>query len=131
MTDSELDKLNFLEKKNPRNQGWGTMKLVLLSEVEELSRKKFKDQNELESEKEKRQVAQLDRKVDKGRKKRESEIQAEKLERKVSKIARKMESKYEPHEHAFDESKKQYRESDCTFLNTCLKCGFIKEYQEF
>jgi DNA repair protein len=132
LTDAELDKLAYLEKKNPnpKSKGWGTMKLVLKSKVEEISRKKFRDDEQLEQEKIRREVAQLNRKVNNNKKKRESETRNLALEEKSSKLAKSLDQKFSNHVHTFDESKKSYRASDCTFQNTCTSCGFIKSYQE-
>jgi DNA repair protein len=130
VTDGDLDTLKYIERKNPRNDSWGMMKLYFTRQVEQLSSKKFKSKEVLNAEREKRQIDALNKQVQQSQKKRKQQRKEEEVEWKAAKMAKTL-MEQSQHEHEYDEQAKQYREEDNMWTNKCTKCDFVQEWEEF
>jgi DNA-repair protein complementing XP-A cells len=125
LTDYDLDKrepiLKCIEKKNPHNQRWGTMRLYLRCQIQRLS-------NEIHEGKTEEKVLQREeKKAENKRKKYEKQVEQLRLDVRSSLQTKRIKTL---HEHVYDEKNIKYDKKTDMYTKTCLDCGYQYEYEE-
>ena len=125
LTDYDLDKrepiLKCIEKKNPHNQRWGTMRLYLRCQIQRLS-------EQIHEGKTNEKVVERDeRKAENKRKKYEKKVEQLRLDVRTSLLTKRAKT---VHEHVYDEANIQFNQATDTYTKTCLECGYQYEYEE-
>ena len=125
LTDYDLDKrepkLKCIEKRNPHNQRWGTMRLYLRCQIQRLSER-------IHQGKTTEKVAERDeRKAERKRKQYEKQVEQLRLDVRSSLQTKRIRS---VHEHQYDETNVRYNKETDTYTKTCVECGHQYEYEE-
>ena len=125
LTDYDLDKrepvLKCIEKKNPHNQRWGTMRLYLRCQIQRLS-----DQIH-EGKTEEKVIEREEKKSEKKRKQYEKQVEQLRLDVRTSLQTKRIRT---VHEHKYDDNDVKYDAKTDTYTKTCLECGYQYEYEE-
>ncbi|UJR08305.1 hypothetical protein I4U23_012576 [Adineta vaga] len=125
LTDYDLDKreplLKCVEKKNPHNHRWGTMRLYLRCQIQRLS-----DQIH-EGKTEEKVLEREEKKSEKKRKKYEKQVEQLRLDVRSSLQTKRIKTL---HEHIYDEKTTKYDEKKDLYIKTCIECGYQYEYEE-
>ena len=125
LTDYDLDKreplLKCIEKKNPHNQRWGTMRLYLRCQVQRLSDVIHEGKTE------EKVLEREEKKSEKKRKQYEKQVEQLRLDVRTSLQTKRIKT---VHEHIYDDKNIKYDEQTDTYTKTCLECGYHYEYEE-
>lgn len=120
--DSREPPLKFIERKNPHNVRWGTMKLYLHLQVEERALLVWGSEEELMKQldlrNEKRDKSKL-KKYNKNIKQMRMEMRSSLYDERKSKG---------PHTHEYGEE--TYNEDDDNYTHSCTVCGFVETYEK-
>ncbi|CAF1082930.1 unnamed protein product [Adineta steineri] len=125
LTDYDLDKreplLKCIEKKNPHNQRWGTMRLYLRCQIQRLS------DTIHEGKTEEKVLEREEKKSENKRKKYEKQIEQLRLDVRSSLQKKRIKT---VHEHIYDEKNIKYDVDKDLYTKTCTECGYQYEYEE-
>eukprot|EP01006_Ploeotia_vitrea_P029946 TRINITY_DN62398_c0_g1_i2.p3 TRINITY_DN62398_c0_g1~~TRINITY_DN62398_c0_g1_i2.p3 ORF type:complete len:125 (+),score=61.19 TRINITY_DN62398_c0_g1_i2:174-548(+) len=124
-----MAKLKCMTKSNTKHSGFGTMKLYRLSEVRSISFGKFGDEAGLEKEKQRRELARLERNILAERKRARKAAEARDRERGILKT---YVPKEKDHVHTFGPAESASSSSPSSLsIERCTECGFEREFEEF
>lgn len=120
--DSREPTLKFIERKNPHNVRWGTMKLYLHLQIEKRALEVWGSEEQLMEQLEQREVKREKTKL----KKYKKNMKQLRMEMRSSLYdARKSKA---PHSHEY--GTEIYNEDDDNYSHTCTICGFVESYEK-
>jgi len=124
LSDGNLMKLSFIERKNPRDPRFNKMKLFLLRDVQQVAVTKHGSLGAIEPERERRHEESLQRKEARILKKvRKSEMESRPIPAKIRRIG-------QYHDHHFPQGREAYDEDVGVWLQSC-ECGVTIAFDKF